>query len=122
MTNKEKFQNYCKGKIVDFLGAVDVEDLYNEDETTLATVLMTDKNIREYNNVRVIIRNDYEEEDSECLTVIDSNDHIVIHTPMLELLGYTLRMEFDKIDKDYYQSIIDDWDDYYDEYFEAENE
>lgn len=100
---KTLFKNYCKDKLAD-LGHI---TLHREGEEYTYRVVMTAEGIREYNDVRVIIGDDTE----DYFVVIDSNDNIVINTPMIDPIGYASRLEFKQIDPTFYNEILTYWDD-----------
>lgn len=108
---KTLFKNYCKDKLAD-LGHI---TLHREGEERTYRVVMTAEGIREYSDVRVIIGDDTE----DYFVVIDSNDNIVINTPMIDPIGYAGHMEFKQIDPTFYNEILTYWDDFnMDEYIE----
>ena len=105
---RQKFEDYCKDKIED-LGTVTL--YFDEDDddpySSLYNVILHSPQIREYTDVRVVIDIDYSE---ELFRVIDKDNKMVIETLMIDPLYYTLRCEFDKIDKDWYNLILDNWE------------
>jgi hypothetical protein len=121
MNNKLKFQNYCKGKIKD-LGRITAYSNYLCDIDDASVMLLTDE-LRGHKNLKIIIRDDYEVDDSNGLVAVNSDNEVVIDTPMVSLLWYTAEMEFTAIDTKFYNEIISDWDDIeMDEYFEGGEE
>lgn len=103
--------DYCKDKLAD-LGTV---TLYNDEgEGYTYRVAMTAEGIREYDNVRVIVGDDTE----DYLVVIDNDNNIVINSPMLDPIGYASRMEFKQIDTDFYNMMLEYWDEDMDFYIE----
>ena len=100
---KTLFKNYCKDKLAD-LGHI---TLHREGEECTYKVVMTAEGIREFENVRVIIGDDTE----DYFVVIDSNDNIVINTPMISPIGYASEMLFKYIDTEFYNDILKYWDD-----------
>lgn len=114
---KQKFIDYCKDKIED-LGDVEI---YDEDyeENIQYHKLMHTEGIREFNDLYIIANfDDYE---NENLIAINNENKIVINTPMIDCNGYAGTMQFDKIDKKFYDQLMDYWDDIYmDEMIEEE--
>lgn len=114
---KQKFIDYCKDKIED-LGDVEI---YDEDyeENIQYHKLMHTEGIREFNDLYIIANfDDYE---NENLIAINNENKIVINTPMMDCNGYASTMQFDKIDKKFYDQLMDYWDDIYmDEMIEEE--
>lgn len=114
---KQKFIDYCKDKIED-LGDVEI---YDEDyeENIQYHRLMHTEGIREFNDLYIIANfDDYE---NENLIAINNENKIVINTPMMDCNGYASTMQFDKIDKKFYDQLMDYWDDIYmDEMIEEE--
>lgn len=100
---KTLFKNYCKDKLMD-LGHI---TLNREGEERTYKVVMTAEGIREFENVRVIIGDDTE----DYFVVIDSNDNIVINTPMIDPIEYAGHMEFKQIDPTFYNETLTYWDD-----------
>ena len=100
---KTLFKNYCKDKLAD-LGHI---TLQREGEERTYRVVMAAEGIREFNNVRVIIGDDTE----DYFVVIDSNDNIVINTPLIDPLEHAGHMEFKQIDPTFYNDILKYWDD-----------
>lgn len=119
MTLREKFVEYCKGKVKDDLGVVVLKKEYGneeEEEERVCEVLMLSDGIREFENVK-ILNND----EIDGLLAVDENDNIVIDSPMLDVINYALRMEFSFILKDIYNDIIENVEDL-DEEFEKSND
>ena len=103
MDYKKKFKDYCKGKIKELEVAPYIDPVWKEEE--MRQVLMTAEGIREFSNVRILDPNE-----DECLLVIDENDKVVINTPMINPIIYALRMEFNAIDTEFYNDILEYWD------------
>jgi hypothetical protein len=119
---EQQFVDYCEGK-VDDLGTIEVAnpDYFDEDDDELipAQVLMTAEEFREFEDVKVIARDDMEMDDWENVVIADSNNNVVIDGDMISVIEYALRMEFNKIDTSFYNEILEYWDEgNYDEYFE----
>lgn len=114
---RQKFIDYCKDKIED-LGDIEI---YDEDyeENIQYHKLMHTEGIREFNDLYIIANfDDYE---NENLIAINNENKIVIDTPMIDCNGYAATMQFDKIDKQFYDQLMDYWDDLYmDEMIEEE--
>lgn len=104
MTKKEKFIKYCEGRIRD-LDLVTYTDIFGE-ETTAQIIMEAD--IREYNNLYVITPLDT---DSENLIAIDKDGVVKIDTPMISPIYYATRMEFKTIETEFYNSLLEWWDD-----------
>lgn len=106
---KQQFIDYCKGKIAD-LGETTFINYYGEQQTT--KVLAVGR-VRDFGLVKVIRT----EIDSENFTCLNEQNEIVCDTPMLTYLSYIARLEFEKIDKAEYQTILMFWENIK-EYFE----
>lgn len=104
---KNKFKDYCKGKVTD-LGKVTILHPIWE-ETRSYDVLMTASSLREFNNVRIIAGDDTDDN----LVAITEDNEIVIDTPMVDPVGYACRMEFDTIDSEFYDYILKYWEEQY---------
>lgn len=114
---KQKFIDYCKDKIED-LGDVEI---YDEDyeENIQYHKLMHTEGIREFEDLYIIA--DFDNYENENLIAINNENKIVINTPMIDCNGYAGTMQFDKIDKKFYDQLMDYWDDLYmDETIEEE--
>lgn len=114
---KQKFIDYCKDKIED-LGDVEI---YDEDyeENIQYHKLMHTEGIREFEDLYIIA--DFDNYENENLIAINNENKIVINTPMIDCNGYAGTMQFDKIDKKFYDQLMDYWDDLYmDEIIEEE--
>lgn len=100
---KQKFIDYCKDKIED-LGDIEIDDQqYHK--------LMHTEGIREFEDLYIIA--DLDDYESENLIAINNENKIVIDTPMIDQNGYAATMQFDKIDKRFYDILMDYWDDLY---------
>lgn len=100
---KQKFIDYCKDKIED-LGDIEIDDQqYHK--------LMHTEGIREFEDLYIIA--DLDDYESENLIAINNENEIVIDTPMIDQNGYAGTMQFDKIDKRFYDILMDYWDDLY---------
>lgn len=102
---KQLFKDYCKDKIKDLGETLVYNEVWEEEQAY--RVIMTAEGIREYTNVRVVMNEDTE----DYLVVIDSDNKIVINTPMIDPIGYAGRMEFKEIDTQFYNDILTYWDD-----------
>lgn len=106
---KKKFIEFCKDKIKD-LGDVEIYDETLE-ENVQYHIIMHTEGIREFNDLYIIANfDDYE---NENLIAINNENKIVINTPMMDCNGYASTMQFDKIDKKFYDQLMDYWDDIY---------
>lgn len=105
MDYKKVFMDYCKGKIKT-LGEATYIDTFGE-EVTYPIIMEAD--IREFSNLRVLLPG----EEDDILLAIDENNQIKINSPMLNAIGYAGRMEFKTIDRDFYNDILEWWDDCY---------
>ena len=114
---KQKFIDYCKDKIED-LGDIEIYDEDYEENVQYHKIMHTE-GIREFNDLYIIANfDDYE---NENLIAINNENKIVINTPMIDCNGYAATMQFDKIDKQFYDQLMDYWDDIYmDEIIEEE--
>ena len=99
---KEIFIDYCKNKIED-LKKVTYSNLDNETETK--KVLMEAEGVRQFKNVKIVT-------DEDGLFKVIQNNKLVIDTLMIDPIIYAARMEFNKIDKDFYNELIELWNDY----------
>lgn len=104
---KKIFQDYCKDRITN-LGKIELPDAIWEDEMNTWDIVMTADAIREFSDLRII--NNIELNEDDNLIAIDKDNNIVFNTPMLTSIGYAARMEFDKIDKEYYDNLMKYWD------------
>lgn len=108
--HKEKFIKYCKGKIKDISECMTIDGTNYE-------VIMHSDGVRQFSDVRVI--RPLEEYDEGTFIVINSKNKIVINTNMIDYIWYATRMEFDEIDTDFYNEILEYWEDgAFDDYFE----
>ena len=114
---KQKFIDYCKDKIED-LGDTEIYDEDYEENVQYHKIMHTE-GIREFNDLYIIANfDDYE---NENLIAINNENKIVINTPMIDCNGYAATMQFDKIDKQFYDQLMDFWNDIYmDEMIEEE--
>lgn len=116
---KQKFIDYCKDKIED-LGDIEIYDEDYEEDIPYHKLMHTE-GIREFDDLYIIANfDDYE---NENLIAINNENKIVINTPMIDCNGYAATMQFDKIDKQFYDQLMDYWDDIYmDEMIDNEEE
>lgn len=113
MNYKENFMNYCKDKIKNLGKAKIVDESGNK--RTLSIIMLSD-GIREFKDLKIL--ND--EEDGNLLA-IDKENKVVINSCMIDVLGYALRLEFSAIDENFYNEIIENWEENnLDEYMELE--
>lgn len=102
---KQMYMNYCKGKIKD-LGEITLYNPHWEEYETYR-VIMTAEGLREHANVKIIMNENTEDN----LVVIDSDNRIVINTPMAGPTDYSAHLEFNSIDRQFYENVINYWDD-----------
>lgn len=113
---KQKFIDYCKDKIED-LGDIEIYDEDYEENVQYHKIMHTE-GIREFNDLYIVAN--FEEYD-ENLKAINSENKMVIDTPMIDCNGYAATMQFDKIDQEYYHTLLEYWNDLYmDEIIEEE--
>lgn len=107
--NKEAFSSYCSDKL---------EDLDNiEIDGTIYKKIMYTEGIRNYHNLYIIA--DFDDPEFENLMAINSDNEIVINTNMIDYNAYAASMQFDKIDKEYFEMLMKNWNLLnMDEYFE----
>lgn len=103
-TSKQKFIGYCKGKISN-LGTMPHE-FY--DESVESPILMIG-DVRDVVDGRIV---EPATSDEDTLTIVDKFGNMVYDTPMSNPVEYALRMEFTKIDREFYHSILQYWDEY----------
>lgn len=109
---KQKFIDYCKGKVKDLGETRAYED--GIEDAQMYRVVAVAEQLREFSNVRIVAN----EDTGDWLTAIDENNNIVICTPMLDELGYLSMLEFKYIDTEAYNDILEHWDDLQmDDYF-----
>lgn len=114
---KDQFEEYCKGKISN-LGTTDVEtdDWDSDEENAKKTVKVRvafEQKIRNYGNCKVLNGEDTMDKldsDGDTLEFV-TEDGRYINTPMIDIVTLAGRLEFDKIDKEFYNSMIANWDD-----------
>lgn len=115
---KKKFIEFCKDKIKD-LGDVEIYDETWE-ENVQYHIIMHTEGIREFNDLYIVAN--FEEYD-ENLKAINSENKMVIDTPMIDCNGYAATMQFDEIDQEYYHTLLEYWNDLYmDEMIDDEEE
>ena len=106
---KEKFKKYCKGKIKDINKLITIDGTDYE-------VIMHAEGVRQFDNVQII--RPLEDTDGDFI-VMNSKNKIVINTNMIDYIWYATRMEFDTIDTNFYNEILEYWEDgKFDDYFE----
>lgn len=107
--NQEAFSSYCSNKL---------EDLDNiEIDGTIYKKIMYTEGIRDYHNLYIIA--DFDDPEFENLMAINSDNEIVINTNMIDYNAYAASMQFDKIDKEYFEMLMKNWnllnmDEYFD--------
>ena len=104
---KQKFIDYCKDKL-EVMDKVAIFDMYRD--KTVYNKIMHTPHLREFDDLTIIADFDT---DLDNLIAIDNTNTIVIDTPMINPNIYAGRMEFDKIDKEYYNMLLKYWDDLY---------
>jgi hypothetical protein len=115
MTNKEKFIEYCKGRIVE-LGEVNTPDQIFEDEGITYRVIMTADSIQDFTDVKIVTKYGVD----NFLVVKDNK--VVINTPMVDPIWYTSLLEFKEIDPSWYDAVLRCWDEIdMDEWMEKED-
>lgn len=123
---KQKFIDYCKDKLVDSLGTVEVEtDDWDSEEAdakkTVSVNVVATQEIRDFGDCKILDDEDLFEKldnDSGNLGFVKADGEFVI-TPMITSYGLMGRLQFDKITKDFYSWILDSWDEIYmDEYMD----
>ena len=113
---KQKFIEFCKDKIKD-LGDIEIYDETAEENVQYHKIMHTE-GIREFNDLYIVAN--FEEYD-ENLKAINSENKMVIDTPMIDCNGYAATMQFDEIDQEYYHTLLEYWNDLYmDEIIEEE--
>lgn len=106
--NKEKFTNFCKGKVKD-LGTTFVQYFDRKGKIKIAFM----QEIRDYGMCMVLDPQDCAEildVDYENLSFITSKGDFVA-TPMISTDLLVARLEFVEIDKSFYKDILKYWDD-----------
>ena len=115
---KKKFIEFCKDKIKD-LGDIEIYDETVEENVQYHKIMHTE-GIREFNDLYIVAN--FEEYD-ENLKAINSENKMVIDTPMIDCNGYAATMQFDEIDQEYYHTLLEYWNDLYmDEMIDDEEE
>lgn len=115
---KKKFIEFCKDKIKD-LGDIEIYDETWEENVQYHKIMHTE-GIREFNDLYIVAN--FEESD-ENLKAINSENKMVIDTPMIDCNGYAATMQFDEIDQEYYHTLLEYWNDLYmDEMIDDEEE
>ena len=115
---KKKFIEFCKDKIKD-LGDIEIYDETAEENVQYHKIMHTE-GIREFNDLYIVAN--FEEYD-ENLKAINSENKMVIDTPMIDCNGYAATMQFDEIDQEYYHTLLEYWNDLYmDEIIDDEEE
>lgn len=99
---QQEFEEYCKDKIKD-LGIV---TLIEDEEEHEYNVVMHTPELKGFKDLRVIA-----DEDTDSLICIDKDNNVVIGTMNIDYTEYAAEMCFDKIDKNFYEEIIEYWDD-----------
>lgn len=105
---KEKFISYCKGKVKD-LGTEYTQ--YFDRKGNIKVVLLQE--IRDYGNCKVLDPDDCMEIldiDTDALVFISGKGELIA-TPMITTDLLASRLEFDSIDKKFYNNILKYWED-----------
>lgn len=111
--SKEQFISYCEGKVKN-LGTIELES-----ETIRVAFI---QEIRDYGTCKVLNSEDTMDKldtDGENLEFITENGKY-ISTPMINPITLVGRLEFTEIAKDFYESVLEYWDDV-ESLFETEN-
>lgn len=102
---KQVFIDYCKDKIKD-LGTVEVDKWHDGDYEDFRVVMIG--NIRDKGECKVYVDDD----EPEGLSFV-GEDGTAYSTPMIETPYYAARMEFTAISQEFYDEIMEYWDDLY---------
>ena len=100
---KQRFIDYCKGKVED-LGTLILSGEDDEDELPIALIS------NQYSQAKpayILLPED------DVLMVSDKNGKVFIDSPMSNVIGEVQEMKFDKIDTEFYNQVLEDWDDFY---------
>lgn len=111
---KQRFIDYCKGKVED-LGTLQViNDDYDEEY---------DDEEDKYTEYQIgLISSDYDQanpayvlfpEDDDVLKVADKDGNLIVDNAMSDIIEEAKEMSFDKIDTSLYDEIIEYWDEHY---------
>lgn len=108
--NREAFSSYCSDKLED-MGSVEIDDIEYK------KIMHTD-NIRGFKDLYIIA--DFNDPEFENLMAINSDNEVVINTPMMDFNQFAAETSFDKIDKEYFEMLMKNWnllnmDEYFDE-------
>ena len=107
--NQEAFSSYCSDKLEN-MDSIEIDDIEYKK-------IMHIDNIRGFKDLYIIA--DLEDYEFENLIAINSDNEIVINTPMMDFNQFAAEMSFDKIDKEYYNNLMEYWNDLnMDEYFD----
>lgn len=101
---KQKFIDYCSDKLEE-MGNIEIDEM-------IYKKIMHSEGIRQFNDVYVIANFEDESERADYFKVIDNTNTLVINTPMIDHNYYASTLQFDKIDKEFYNNILKYWDDY----------
>lgn len=99
------YMDYCKDKVKD-LGEITVYNPHWEEYETYR-IIMTAEELREHTNVTIVVN----ENTDDNLVVINSEGKIVIDTPMAGPIDYSARLEFNNIDRQFYEDVMTYWED-----------
>ena len=102
--NKEQFINYSKNKIKN-LGDVTYKNPIFENELVTSKILLK-QDIREFDSLFVVMP---EDPCDDVLIAVDKYGEVKINTPMFNAPLLALRGEFDLIDKEFYNEILEFW-------------
>ena len=125
--NQEAFSSYCSDKLEN-MDSIEIDDiciifLYSISSISIEIDDIEYKKIMHIDNIRgfkdLYIIADLEDYEFENLVAINSDNEIVINTPMMDFNQFAAEMSFDKIDKEYYNNLMEYWNDLnMDEYFD----
>lgn len=113
------FEEYCKDKLAD-LGTADVKDL---DGNTVQVKVAFEQPIRDYGNCKVLDSEDAMDKlgtDGETIEFVDEKGEYH-NSPMVSPVTILSRLEFNKIDNDFYKSMIQHWNEIKDLFESEEN-
>lgn len=108
-TYKQRFIDYCKGKVED-LGTIVAKDKDDEDFNEELPVAMIDNHYEQAKPAYILIPDpDYDDR----LVISDKDGNVFIDSPMSNVVGEAQEMTFDKIDTEFYNNVLEYWDELY---------